>query len=348
MDNVKKFVNDYADYALEFITALSNPSKRIFLVYLLVSLLFVYVIYKHRKIAETTGDSFLSFVFPKSVWSNPSAWLDVRYFFFHGLIGHFLIFGIGAALYVMGLNAGQGVISALGMEASPTYGPKMGAVITSVILLIVVILSDFMAFYLHYLQHKIPLLWQFHKVHHSGEVMHSLSNFREHPVDNLTYKAISNLVVGGVAGMMFGAIGFAPSTPYLIGVFVINACFNLAGYHLRHSHIWLKWPGVWSKIYGSPAHHHVHHSRHPDHLDKNFAFMLPIWDVLFKTYHMPEDNRDVEFGIVEDASELNSCVNLYLIPFRDAYRVLTKASKTGTAKGAELDASSALKVSKGQ
>ena len=80
------------------------------------------------------------------------------------------------------------------------------------------------------------------------------------------------------------------------------------------------------------THHHIHHSCHPDHLDKNFAFTFPIWDVLFKTYHMPEDNRDVEFGIVEDSSELNSCVNLYFIPFRDAYRVM-KGSYVKTTSG---------------
>ena len=56
--------------------------------------------------------------------------------------------------------------------------------------------------------------------------------------------------------------------------------------------------------------------------------MFPVWDVLFKTYVMPEDNRDVEFGIVEDSSELNSCINLYVVPFRDAYRVIKSGKKT--------------------
>ena len=55
----------------------------------------------------------------------------------------------------------------------------------------------------------------------------------------------------------------------------------------------------------------------------SFGFMFPIWDVIFKTYHMPEDNRDVKFGIGEgNADELNTCLRLYWVPFRDAYRVL--------------------------
>ena len=44
---------------------------------------------------------------------------------------------------------------------------------------------------------------------------------------------------------------------------------------------------------------------------------------------MPEDNKDVEFGIVEDSSELNTCINLYMIPFRDAYRVFKGTYNSG-------------------
>jgi len=194
-------------------------------------------------------------------------------------------------------------------------------------LVLLTALGDFLGFYLHYLQHKIPLLWQFHKVHHSSEVMHPLSNFREHPIDNLFYNFFIGLFSGLAWGAFLGIVGFEPDVITLFGVGIVGIAFNVAGYQLRHSHMWLRWPGVWSKVFPSPAHHHVHHSRHPDHLDKNFAFMLPVWDVLFNTYEMPEDNRDVEFGIVEDSSELNSCVNLYVIPFRDAYRLLKTGKK---------------------
>lgn len=342
MDSFIEFVKHYVDYCLTFMGALGQPNKRLFFVFLLVSLMFAYVIYKRRGIADKTGDSFISFLFPKSVWTNPSAWLDVRYFFFHGLIGHFLIFGLGATAYVLGLNASIGFMGGFNIAEMPSYSPMVNLVIACVVLLPIVLLSDFLAFYLHYLQHKIPLLWQFHKVHHAGEVMHSLSNFREHPVDNLTYKLIINLVIGLVSGLIFGGIGYVPSSAHVLGIFALNICFNLSAYHLRHSHIWLKWPGIWSKLYASPAHHHVHHSRHPDHLDKNFAFMFPFWDVLFGTYHMPKDNKDIEFGIVGDSSELNSCLNLYIIPFRDAYRLIKKDLKKDVGTTVEMEVSSPL------
>lgn len=324
MDGLLNVAKDYADYVWNFMGVLTNPGHRLFFGYLLVSLCVAYAIYRRVKSRDKTRESFTEFLFPASVWSNPAAWLDVRYFFFHGLIGHFLLFGLGVFAYSLGIAGGVSFMEDLGVSTMDPLGPTAVVILGALMLVLITLVTDFMAFYLHYLQHKIPLLWQFHKVHHAGEVMHPLSNFREHPIDNLTYKLVINLVTGLVLGVVFARVGVMPSTYDVIGVSIIIVAFNLSAYHLRHSHIWLKWPGVWSKLLASPAHHHVHHSRHPDHLDKNFAFMFPFWDVLFGTYHMPEDNRDVEFGIVEDASELNSCLNLYLIPFRDAYRLLNK------------------------
>lgn len=168
-----------------------------------------------------------------------------------------------------------------------------------VFMIIATVVIDFVAYFTYYLQHKSPLFWQFHKVHHSAEVMHPISNFREHPIDNLFYALTFGVGYGAmIAGAMI-FFGFVPSVPSLLRVPLLGFFSNLAGYNLRHSQIWLRWPGKLSMIFPSPAHHHVHHSCHPDHIDKNFAFTLPIWDVIFKTYHMPEDNRDVKFGIGE-------------------------------------------------
>ena len=139
---------------------------------------------------------------------------------------------------------------------------------------------------------------------------------------------------GVVLALAAHTIGYLPATTSLLGVPIFMFLFNVTGYNLRHSHIWLRWPGRWSMIFPSPAHHQVHHSCHPDHLDKNFAFLLPVWDVLFGCYVMPEDNRDVKFGVTEKdrGQELNSCLRLYFLPFRDAWRVMT----TGPRPKAEV------------
>jgi len=323
LEKIKSFDNIYIEYASSFMAFLINPNERLFAVYLLSSALIAFWIFRTQKSEE----NFFAFLFPKSVWSHPSAWLDLRYFFFHGLIGHFIVHILVAGAFVFGLSLTVSLEELESLTQSASFSPVYRWSIAIFVVILFTLISDFIGFILHYLQHKIPVLWQFHKVHHSGEVMHPLSNFREHPVDNLTYDFLIMFINGAGWGFCLGIIGFTPDTLTISDISIFALTFNIIGYQLRHSHIWLKWPGKWSMIFASPAHHQVHHSRYPEHLDKNFAFMFPFWDVLFKTYEMPNDNRDIKFGIVEDSSELNSCVNLYLIPFRDAYRAM-KPSKS--------------------
>ena len=329
MDILIELLNSYGQYVKGFFSSISYPGHRLFIGFILVSVLAAYFVFKRQK--QISG--FAEFLFPKHVWSHPSAKLDVRYFFFHGLIGHFVFYGLAGICLAAGVVAGLGAdIGIMDNKLSP-HGPWVTGIIAVLFLIIINLVADFMGWAIHYLQHKIPLLWQFHKVHHSGEIMHPLSNFREHPVDNFVYHWIIFFTTGLTFGFLMRLVGYEPSAIEILGLSVTWLAFNLGAYHLRHSHIWLRWPGKWSMVFGSPGHHQVHHSRHVDHLDKNFAFLLPIWDVLFGTYCMPETNEDVEFGIVEDSSELNSCWNLYFIPFRDAFRLFKKdKSKTVKAK----------------
>lgn len=308
-----------------------RPDQRLFWVYILASLAIAYLVYRAVKRrgshateldADAASGSFLQFVFPKRVWSHPSAWLDLRYFVFHKFFSHFLLLGLAGWSTAVGFKLASGGQSILDMLADPQPVGLWGWVISIAYMFFVMALSDLMAWGLHYLQHRVPLLWQFHKVHHSAEVMHPVSNHREHPIDNLTYGFFISLGFGMVYGATARFTGMVPAIPVLFGIPVLMFLFNVTGYNLRHSHVWLRWPGKWSAVFPSPAHHHVHHSCHPDHIDKNFAFMFPFWDVVFGTYVMPEDNSDVKFGVPEEQGrDLDTVWRLYWVPFRDAYRL---------------------------
>ena len=59
----------------------------------------------------------------------------------------------------------------------------------------------------HWLSHKVPLLWEFHKVHHNAEVLTPLTNFRVHPVYTWVFTnilAFSAAVANGFGNYMFG------------------------------------------------------------------------------------------------------------------------------------------------
>jgi len=82
-EKISAMGDTYFAYAETFFKYLVNPNERIFFVYLLTSLAVAYWLYRKQKSKE----KFTAFLFPKTVWGHPSAWLDLRYFFFHGLIG---------------------------------------------------------------------------------------------------------------------------------------------------------------------------------------------------------------------------------------------------------------------
>ncbi len=338
MQQLQSYWNAFLDHAKSVLLYPLDPGNRIYFLYLATSLLIAFWIYarKRRTSSEVEGEkTFLGFLFPKKVWKHPSAWLDVRYFFFHMLIGHFLMLGLLAGSAAVSYYWASGGFDPQTAEEGKHLTGWVGTAITIVYMCVLFLVTDFIAFYCHYLQHKIPLLWQFHKVHHSAEVMHPISNFREHPIDNMFYYLAVGLGGGAVTGFTFRVLGYHPNIPVVLGVPLLMFLFNAVGYNLRHSHIWLRWPGVWSKVFPSPAHHHVHHSCHPDHLDKNFAFMFPVWDVLFDTYVMPKDNRGVKFGVTEkdNGHELNTCMKLYFVPFRDAWGLLRRKRQVESTPG---------------
>ena len=337
MQAIKSAIAAVIDHVSEIVMFPLGPRNRIYWLYLISSVIAAFCVYcalkkKHdhatERDAAAASGSFLQFLFPKSVWSHPSAWLDLRYAFFHKIVMHSLILGLTAFATAIGYRWASGGQSLKQVLEQSNQLKTQDWFVASAFMFVSMFILDFIAWFMHYLQHKVPVLWQFHKVHHSSEVMHPISNYREHPVDNLAYGVTTGLGYGLIYALAVRFLGFIPTVPTLLGIPLLMFFFNLVAYNLRHSHVWLRWPGIWSIVFPSPAHHHVHHSRHPDHIDKNFAFMFPLWDVFFGTYHMPKDNRDVEFGVTEgDDRDLDSVFRLYWVPFRDAFRVLRGRKK---------------------
>ncbi|MFK8015372.1 MAG: sterol desaturase family protein [Gammaproteobacteria bacterium] len=303
------------------------PEQRLFYLYVLSSLGFALVLYLRSEqrdddVAQGTGlmRGLARFVFPPAVWSHSSAWVDVRYFVPHQMLRLWIYSQVVVAAAVGGNLAVTGFFQSAFGEPGLVPATQGSLPMIAAYTLASVVALDFSAFLMHLCQHKFPLLWAFHKVHHSAEVLHPLSNYREHPVDNVCYA----LVTGSSLGMVNAGFAFvfnvtpqALVTP-LLGIGLAGFLYNILGYHLRHSHLWLRWPGVWVYVFGCPAHHQIHHSCEPQHIDRNFAFVLPVWDVIFGTFYMPSDRDPLTFGL-GDGSEpkYKSLWSLYTLPFID-------------------------------
>ncbi len=181
------------------------------------------------------------------------------------------------------------------------------------------IISDFSRYVLHFLLHKISFLWEFHKVHHSAEVLTPITLYRVHPVESMLFQLRSVFIGGLVSGVFLWIYPYS-ITPYVVwGVHVGTFVFNLLGANLRHSHVWLSFGKYVERIFISPAQHIIHHSNDPKHFNKNMGSELAIWDWLFKTLYITKEKEDIKFG-VEESKEHRSLVKIIFQPFGKVFR----------------------------
>jgi len=173
----------------------------------------------------------------------------------------------------------------------------------------------------HYLSHRIPLLWDFHKVHHTAEVLSPLTNFRVHPVDSVVFANILGVFMGVTSGVVsYGQLGGGFE---LGGQNVILVAFFFVTVHLQHSHLWIATTGLLGRVFLSPAHHQIHHSDKPVHFNKNFGSCLSVWDWLFGTLHMPERERErLTFGVERRTRAHHTAIGGLVTPFVHALRRL--------------------------
>lgn len=145
----------------------------------------------------------------------------------------------------------------------------------------VLVLSDFLIYWGHRLQHNVGFLWRFHKVHHSAEHLDWLAAHREHPIDSIYTIGLINLpafIMGFPLESITGVIAFR-------GIWAIYL----------HSNV--RFPiGVLRVLIGAPELHHWHHDL--DRKAGNYANISPLMDVIFGTYVSP-DKEPEKFGIKE-------------------------------------------------
>ena len=145
------------------------------------------------------------------------------------------------------------------------------------------LLADFLGYWIHRLFHT-GAWWPFHAVHHSSEDLDWLSSVRVHPVNEAVDK------IAPAVPILF--LGFDPTvTAGVTGFLTFYAIFL---------HADVDWDfGPLRSVIATPVFHRWHHSKDPAAIDKNFAGLLPLWDILFGTYYMPKERMPQNFGATE-------------------------------------------------
>lgn len=304
------------------------PSQRVFALYLISALVIsiaTYVWFTYREEAQRPDGirkGLIGYIFDKDVWLHPSARQDYLYFLVNGLVYYGIVAQLLLAAHVLYGLFGVALEAAFGpSQAFFTPSPTSAALYT----LAVVLGIDLAVWSTHYLQHKVAVLWQFHQVHHSAEVLTPATVYRMHPVDLL----FTGLVTIALTGLAFAGFSYltasVPSDLSVMNVNVVLFVFYLVGYNLRHSHIWVSYPPWLSYIFISPAQHQTHHSIDEKHYDRNFGLIFAFWDWLFGTLYVPRGYERLEFGISrEEPNPFGSISEIYIKPFQSAWRLVAR------------------------
>jgi sterol desaturase/sphingolipid hydroxylase (fatty acid hydroxylase superfamily) len=203
-------------------------------------------------------------------------WLDVFYMFFNFFVFSIIISGV---YKILGLLFGEFNITSKSLAIF-----DISQWSTWLQLLIFFIILDFVQWFTHVLLHKYPVLWKFHKVHHSVKEMGFAAHLRYHWMENIFYKPLKTFGV-----MIIG--GFEPEQAYIVHFITI------AIGHFNHANIKITW-GIFKYVLNNPVMHLYHHAYEvPEGRNgMNYGISLSLWDYIFKTNYIPENSGTVEIG----------------------------------------------------
>lgn len=146
-------------------------------------------------------------------------------------------------------------------------------------------LLDLIGAYLaHWTEHRVPVLWRFHLVHHTDQHIDTTSANRHHPGESVIRFAFTTAAV-----LVVGA-------PIWL-VFVYQSMSALLS-QFNHANIsmpaWLDRSIRWLIV--TPDMHRVHHHYQLPLTDSNYGNIFSCWDRLFGTYQQV-DNSTLVYGV---------------------------------------------------
>ncbi len=224
-----------------------------------------------------------------------------------GLINLFIVATLFVSLWaaITAWTAYQG-IGLLNLTPLPFWLHLMGAVL----------MLDLWTYWWHRLNHTLPFLWRFHKVHHSDPHMDVTTANRFH-FGEITLSSLLRLPVLLLTGATLGELALYETLMF-------------ANTQFHHANIGLpeKADRFLRFFFTSPAMHKVHHSRLPSETNSNYTALLSLWDRLFCSFQLRADAREIHFGLDKtDLSHQQAFTGLMKMPLPELSRWVARGCK---------------------
>lgn len=302
-----------------------DPSKKIAIPAIISAILIAYAVYAMRvRPARGPNASFWSFLFPREIYLNRSALVDLQIALITVVLKpvQFIVMGVTVALFAANLT--DLIVDVFG--PAPALLPHTWGV-TLLLGLVAFLLTDLSTYLIHRISHERRFFWAFHRLHHSAEVLTPLTVERKHPM----YGVFSRLLDFALVSPFYALVlYFWPGDTDAMVILVVRwtyGLFALAGANLRHSHVWVSFGPFWERLLISPAQHQIHHSRAMEHWDVNYGEVLAIWDWMFGTLRLSEPERQkLEFGLTDEPEQPHAgFLQAMYEPFIYAWGVIREA-----------------------
>lgn len=173
------------------------------------------------------------------------------------------------------------------------------------------LLLDLTLYLQHAVFHVMPILWRFHRVHHSDLDCDITTGLRFHPVEILISILIKFIVIFALGAPVLAVIMFE---------LVLNLMAMFTHSNIRLNNVFehvLRWFIV------TPDMHRIHHSIVENETNSNFSFNISLWDRIFGTYLA--DAKTGQQGIIIGLEQFRSpewqnFKGLITMPFTSAIR----------------------------
>ena len=211
-------------FALEYLT---DPNKRLFWIYIISSIVLAIVYFY-------VGKKNTRVIMSSKLWLHPSAKLDYYYFFLSYFINIFLLVPFIVSAKTVAFYVNKFLYAQFDYFDNDLFSYTQIVFLYTIALFVV---SDFTRYWLHRFLHTIPVLWEFHKVHHSAKVLTPITFYRVHPVENFLFGLRYSLSAGFVTGIFIYFFGAMIDIYMVFGVNIFLFLFSTFGANLRHSHV---------------------------------------------------------------------------------------------------------------
>ncbi|MGB0453587.1 MAG: sterol desaturase family protein [Bacteriovoracaceae bacterium] len=216
--------------------------------------------------------SFLQWKFP---WRRSSRYgLD----FLKGLFLHLGLIGLGNFLVWMSFSV---ILPFLNWQKILAGKTLMGSFLQWLpgSFLIGLLILDLLLYFQHRLMHQVDALWKIHRLHHTDRKMDVTTGLRFHPLEIL-FSTIYKIFVCFLFGI-----------PY--EVYLTFEVYLLFGSLFSHSNIRITGSieRILSLLFVTPRMHYIHHFTDSHFQNKNFGFLLNIWDRIFGSFVKKSDHQ---------------------------------------------------------